>query len=59
MASLKSSRLWRCAFGLTKRLVFNRPFLAMFLLRNFATACGRRDSVAENAVLQQIKKECL
>ena len=33
MASLKSSRLWRCSFGLTKRLEFIRPFLAMASLK--------------------------
>ena len=33
MASLKSSRLWASSFGLTKRLEFVRPFLAMASLK--------------------------
>ncbi len=34
MASLKSSQLWASSFGLTKRLAFIRPFLAMASLKS-------------------------
>ncbi len=34
MASLKSSRFWASSFGLTKRLDFIRPFLAMASLKS-------------------------
>ena len=35
MASLEACLLWRCAFGLTKRLNFTRPFLAMASLKAY------------------------
>ena len=34
MALLKACQFWRCSFGLTKRLAFIRPFLAMASLKS-------------------------